>query len=85
MSRRLYRNRENGIFLGVCAGLADFFEVQTWVVRLATVLFALLVTFWPVVLVYVTMGILLRDTPLRYRGRRGERRFWRSGSGESWQ
>jgi phage shock protein C len=79
---RLYRDRENGLFLGVCAGLAEFFDVRLIAVRVLAVI-ALLALFWPVVLVYLTAGFLLRDRPLPYRGRDQEARFWRSGSFES--
>ena len=81
-SGRLYRDRENGLILGVCAGLAEFLDVRTLGVRVIAVI-ALVLMFWPVVLAYVTAGFLLRDMPLRYRGRDREERFWRSGSYES--
>ena len=32
----LYRNKEKGYIGGVCAGLADHFDVDAWVVRLFT-------------------------------------------------
>ncbi len=32
----LYRNKDKGYIAGVCAGLADHFDVDTWVVRLVT-------------------------------------------------
>ena len=32
--KNLYRNPKEGIIAGVCAGLADNFEVDNWVVRL---------------------------------------------------
>ena len=79
---RLYRDRENGLILGVCAGLAEFFDVRLVAVRVIAVI-ALLVLFWPVLLVYLTAAFLLRDRPLPYRGRDQEARFWRSGSFES--
>ena len=78
-SGRLYRDRENGLFLGVCAGLAEYFDVRLSAVRVLTVV-ALVMLFWPVIFVYLTAGYLLRDRPLPYRGREREQRFWRSGS-----
>ena len=36
--RRLYRNKDRAWFFGVCAGVADFFDVELWVVRLLTVI-----------------------------------------------
>jgi phage shock protein C len=32
----LYRNRQEGWIAGVCAGLADYWNVPNWMVRLAT-------------------------------------------------
>lgn len=81
-SGRLYRDRENGLFLGVCAGLAEYFDVRVSALRVLAVI-ALLMLFWPVVFVYLTAAFLLRDRPLRFRSREHEERFWRSGSFES--
>jgi phage shock protein C len=78
-SGRLYRDRENGLILGVCAGVAEYFDVRTIGVRVIAVV-ALVLAFWPVLLSYLTAGLLLRDRPLPYRGREREARFWRSGS-----
>ena len=81
-SGRLYRDRENGLFLGVCAGLAECFDVRVSALRVLTVI-ALVLMFWPVLFVYLTAAFLLHDRPLRYRGREPEERFWRSGGCES--
>lgn len=80
--RLLYRDRENGLILGVCAGVAEYFDARTIGVRVLAVV-ALMLLFWPVLLVYLTAGLILRDMPLRYRGRGREEHFWRSGSYES--
>ncbi len=71
----LYRDKENGMLLGVCAGLADCLDVDPLLVRIAALL-ALLVFFVPVVLIYATAGVLLRERPLSYRGSIEERGFW---------
>jgi phage shock protein C len=79
---RLYRDRENGLFLGVCAGLAEYFDVRLLAVRVLAAI-ALLCLFWPVLFVYLTAGFLLRDRPLPYLGREREARLWRSAHFES--
>jgi phage shock protein C len=77
-SGRIYRDRENGLILGVCAGIAEYLELPVLAIR-AAALVALWFAFTPVLLVYVTAGILLPDLPLRHLGREREHRFWRSG------
>ena len=34
--KKVYRNRKDGKFLGVCAGIADYLEVNVFVVRMVT-------------------------------------------------
>lgn len=74
--KRLYRDQENGLLMGVCAGLADYFE---WPLVAVRVVAAGLLFFWfvPTVVVYITAGLLLRDRPLCYRGPDDEPEFWR--------
>ena len=45
--RQLQRNAETGKIAGVCAGLADYLNIETWVVRLifSPALFSLKVSF----------------------------------------
>ncbi len=76
--QRLYRDPENGLILGVCAGLADYFELNLLLVR-GVALAGLLVFTIPTGLVYLVAAILLRDRPLMARDRRREREFWRRG------
>jgi phage shock protein C len=70
----IYRDRESGWLLGVCAGLADSLGLKTGGVRI--VLFVLLLI-EPVTmsLAYVVAGLLLPERPLRYYGD-AEDRLW---------
>lgn len=77
--RRLYRDRENGLIFGLCAGIADYFDINTMLVR-AVALLALLLAPVPVGLTYVVAALLLRDRPLGVRDHHREREFWRRGS-----
>ena len=71
----LYRDRENGLLLGVCAGLAGVYSLNPLGVRVIAVV--LLLAFpVPVALVYVVFGLILPDAPLTYFGSGQERRFW---------
>lgn len=60
--RRLYQDRERGVFLGVCAGLADFFGFDTTLIRLIAAIGAFL--FFPTVLIgYFVLALLLPKKP----------------------
>jgi len=75
----LYRDRENGWLFGVCAGIADFTNLQTITVRVVVAL-CLIVFFVPTALLYATAALILRDKPLIYSGCDDEHEFWRSHS-----
>ena len=79
-SGRLYRDRENGLFLGVCAGLAECFNVRVSVLRVLAVMPGADVL--ARAFCVPDRGLLLHDRPLVSR-RDHEQRFWRSGSVES--
>lgn len=78
---RLYRDAEGGVIFGVCAGMADYFDVKTWQVRAAAALLLLFFTPWAV-LAYLMAAIFIPRRPDRrpYRSR-DEEEFWRSVSG----
>lgn len=71
-----YRDPANGIFMGVCAGLADQFGFRLGPLRVIAVLALLLFTV-PTILVYVVAGLLLPGKPLTYYGSADERDLWR--------
>ncbi|MFK8015466.1 MAG: PspC domain-containing protein [Gammaproteobacteria bacterium] len=74
----LYKDTEEGILMGVCAGIANYFNFSRNGVRLIVVL-SLLFMFWPTVVAYTVAGLVLRHRPLCYCGR-DERGFWRQNS-----
>lgn len=68
----LYRNRRDGRICGVAAGLADYWDVADWVVRLMFIgafLFTGMLAVWA----YVAGCLLLSPRPDQRRGRRGRR------------
>lgn len=77
---RLYRDSEKGILMGVCAGIAEFFDVEVLMVRLITLL-SLLIFTMPTLLVYFLLAWLLKDKPLSFYGPEEEfakeKEFWR--------
>jgi len=80
--RGLYRDRENGWIFGVCAGIAEYFDVRAGTVRILAIV-ALCLFFWPTAIAYLAATMLFRDMPLRFRGNTGESDFWRGGA-DSW-
>jgi len=55
---RLYKDRKNGMFFGVCAGLSETIGIDVTILRLLTVVGAIFtgsLIFW----IYLLLGILL--------------------------
>lgn len=82
--RGFYRDRENGWIFGVCAGLADRFNLNVGAVRIialiSLVLFTLMTT-----IVYLAATFLIREKPLIYSGRESEYDFWRRHDRDYWR
>ncbi|QQP89960.1 envelope stress response membrane protein PspC [Skermanella sp. TT6] len=74
---RLYRDRERGKLLGVCAGLADYFGVDVFLVRLGVALGGIFFTM-PVVGAYLLAALVLKNKPARVYASREEEDFWRT-------
>lgn len=72
---RLYRNPGNGMIMGVCAGIADYFGISVGGVRIAAVI-ALLFFFVPVFIAYFLMGFFLKPTPEGLYATDEEKSFW---------
>ena len=82
--RGFYRDRENGWIFGVCAGLADRFNLQVGAVRTLAVI-SLIVFFWLTAIVYIAATLLIREKPLIYSGTRSEYEFWRREQRRHWR
>lgn len=74
--RGLYRDRDSGWIFGVCAGIADRFNLQVGMIRVIALICLLLFT-WPSVAIYLAATLLIREKPLIYSGRETEYEFWR--------
>ena len=61
MRERLYRSRNERMFLGVAGGLAEWFDVDPSIVRLAFVLFSL--AGGAGLIVYIAMAIFVPERP----------------------
>ena len=65
----LYRNTDDRMVAGVCAGLADYLSVDLKVVRILTVI-AMLVFNWPMIIAYVVAIFVLDKRPAGVQPRR---------------
>ncbi len=82
--RGFYRDRENSWVFGVCAGLADRFNLNVGAVRLLAII-CLLFAFWLTIAVYIGATLLIRERPLIYSGRDTEYDFWRRRGHDHWR
>jgi phage shock protein C len=72
----LYRNTERGKLFGVCAGLADYFGISPFVVRIAVVV-AFFMFPPPTLICYLLAALLLSRAPARLYESDAEKEFWR--------
>lgn len=59
---RLYRSRD-GVILGVCRGLADYFNLSAFWLRVIFVVGFIVGGFFPAAVLYVLMGLLMKREP----------------------
>ncbi|GAB5492011.1 MAG: hypothetical protein Phog2KO_22260 [Phototrophicaceae bacterium] len=59
MAKKLHRSESNEKIAGVCAGLADYFDVDVTLVRIAFVALALMGG--PGILLYIILWLVLPD------------------------
>ncbi|MEF1289714.1 envelope stress response membrane protein PspC [Vibrio sp. M260118] len=64
--RELYRDPVNGKLTGVCAGLANYFALEVWLVRILVISAALLGGSFLVLLAYVAMTLMIEKQPANY-------------------
>ncbi|HFC9430905.1 phage shock protein C [Vibrio cholerae] len=65
--RELYRDPYKGKIAGVCAGLANYFGLEVWLVRILVITAALLGGTFLVLVAYVAMALMLEKLPKQYR------------------
>lgn len=66
-NRQLYRDPVNGKLTGVCAGIANYFGAEIWLVRILVVSAALLGGSFLVILAYVAFTLMLEKQPYDYQ------------------
>ncbi len=73
----IYRARD-GVFLGVCKGVADYFDLRVFWVRLALVVVFIGSGFWPVLGIYLVAAFFMRPEPVKPILSEEEREFYDS-------
>jgi len=68
---------------GVCAGIADRFNLRLSTVRVIA-LISLVLFFGLTAAIYIGATLLIREKPLVYSGREGEYSFWRRHHRDNW-
>jgi len=61
MSKTLKKNTHNKMIAGVCAGIADYFDMDPTIVRAAYVLLSVLSTGFPGLVVYIILAFVMPD------------------------
>ena len=74
--RGFYRDRDAGWVFGVCAGIADRFNLNLGAVRIIATI-SLFLFFWLTAAIYLGATVLIREKPLIYSGCETEFDFWR--------
>lgn len=73
----IYRARD-GIFLGVCKGIAEYFDFSVRLVRLGFILIFIFSGFWPVIGVYLVAAFFMKPHPIRPLESEDEQVFYES-------
>ncbi len=59
MTKKLYRAQSNKMLGGICAGLAEYLEVDSTLIRLIFVAVGLLTAIFPMLIFYVIAWIII--------------------------
>jgi phage shock protein C len=73
----IYRARD-GVFLGVCKGISDYFDFSVFWVRMAAVAIFIFSGFWPVIGIYLVAGFFMKPRPVKPVQSEDERVFYDS-------
>lgn len=76
-TKQLYRSR-SGVLLGVCKGIASYFDFSVFWVRLGFIVIFLLSGFWPVIGIYIVAALLMKPQPVRPLENEDEKEFYDS-------
>ncbi|SDH20608.1 phage shock protein C (PspC) family protein [Alteribacillus persepolensis] len=57
--KKLYRSKQNRMLAGVCGGIANYFNVDPTLIRIITVVIAIITWGLPVPLAYIVLAIIM--------------------------
>ncbi len=77
--RPLYRIPQSGKIAGVCAGIADYFNFEPWLVRVLTVSIFLLGANGVVFLIYIVLWMILDIKPSVVEKKEIKKKVWQAG------
>lgn len=63
--KRLYLSNTDRKIAGLCAGLAEYFEIDPTIVRLLVIIVCLATAFFPVIIGYILGWIIIPRAPLQ--------------------
>ncbi|MFT5559530.1 MAG: phage shock protein C [Psychromonas sp.] len=85
--KRLYRNPENAKLAGVCAGIAEYFDIEVWLVRLLVVSAFLFTAGFFVFIAYLVAYFTLDEMPENqqwqqnpYKKHKIKNKAWQTGN-----
>ena len=73
----IYRARD-GVILGVCKGIANYFDFSVFWIRVGMVVIFLLSGFWPVIGIYLVAALLMKPAPVHSVTNDDEKEFYDS-------
>jgi len=74
---RLYKDTRNKSFMGVCAGIANYADINVGFVKAGFVVGALMTGIWPVLIGYVIAGLTLPVQPDDLYEDAEDEEFWK--------
>ncbi|MCL1065426.1 envelope stress response membrane protein PspC [Shewanella olleyana] len=83
--RTLYRIPQSGKISGVCAGIADYFNFETWLVRVIAVSIFLVGGSGPILIIYIALWLILDSKTLEESAKQNhkdievKKKVWQAG------
>lgn len=61
MNKRLYRSKDNRMIAGVCGGIAEYFDIDPTIVRIAAAILTL--AGFSGIIIYIILAIVVPENP----------------------